>query len=1290
MDASLAPGARSSSQDTTGPKKSKTIVSIFARHTEHQSTKTWKPLALRAPVLILTTAICWSLIAILQFFLHQSQQDGGVIFAPRISDLPLGHAFMYLYFPTIVAVVFSIYWAWIDLETKRMEPYYQLSKEFGALGKDSLLLQYPFDFLPLVPFKAAKDGHWPVFWASFAILLVTWGLVPVQAGIFSVETIERSSEVPFAVSTSFMPANQQTTNLTLRYSQSTYGIATLNETLPPYMARNYTLAPFRPSQSMGIDDIAIQGTWTTTTTMYSVDLYCEVSSPIRDAEYMTPGSVLYKSNGGCNVTTGLSGNVTKGYIKNKNIYAPLLELKDYMAMYIGYYNGYNADYSLDGHCPPERNSTFYAAFSQTKQRETDPPNNVTAIFCEPTFYQQRVNATVDAKTKSPISVTLWGEKTPLPTDLFNATYLEIQMNGGSGYEVRGDNLPLKSLPDYLERVAATNISVGTGPTGGGFVQPMVGLSLAVSDRSLDAYLDWRVLSKSYADAYRLLFSRAMVDILGGDFKTFEPSTGEQQYSTQAVVVEPVFTYIAEGLLGVISIATLALLYLSVTRTRKLHSDPSTIASIMSLVADNEALLADFEDLDCCTMEEVQEKLGNKRYRLDDDGQYHTIVEVGPTTDSVLVAQQPITQAQRRSTTRNIAKPVRPIEFSLWTSIPFIGLFIGLAIALGVIFGKAKLDGLALPSKNKLVQNLLENYIPTALATLIEPMWILINRLLCMLQPIEELQGCDAPAKKSIDLNYSSLPPQLVVLKALRSKHFVLAAVCFMVLLANVLAVAFAGIFNQDSISIQYSAGFNPPFELKFVSVNGSIGPKSWDQFGSLEPSGAYRGGNSQDQFLIAESNFTQNTPLPAWTDASMLYLPYFGAADVNVTNGHGYRAETSGLGARLECEVLNFGVDYRARLVSDGSNIQAEFNTTNSADADTAICPVKVAPTLLWGPSSPEPRLEINGTCQRGPSATELVFVVDANANATQEEKDACMTTVIMGWIRAPDGSCGDFAERDLDKSNSVFVRCKPRIVTGRATVQVDATGRLQERVADLKVQGDAPEETFSNDPVNVIGQANRYIFRSTDGGWHNDSNAGDAMNYFARRESNSTRLVDPTQPVPTLEDIQAPLGKAFSRLFAIWLGANKEKLLVSRSKANEPQVQGWTIVEERRLFVSTSMFIISEAILGVYAIIAVMVYLRRPGQYLARMPTSIASIISLFAASAAVQDMKETSHLDRRGRALHLDGLGSLYGYGSYVGGDGHVHIGIDKTPFVRVRSKTSWLERKVNSFRKGSLGGP
>lgn len=229
-------------------------------------------------------------------------------------------------------------------------------------------------------------------------------------------------------------------------------------------------------------------------------------------------------------------------------------------------------------------------------------------------------------TRLPITITPTGDKQPLASNVFNSTYLQIQMNGGSSYEIRGDNLPSVSLPDYLERIAETNVSLTTGSMGGGTVQPMVGLSLAVSDRPLEDYLDWKVLSKSYADAYRLLFSRAMVDVLDRDFASSDSVTGQRTISIEAVVLEPVFTYIVEGLLGVVSIATLALLYLSVTRTRKLHSDPSTIASIMSLVADNEALLLDFEDLDCCSMADIETMLGKKRYRLVDDGQCNRSVK----------------------------------------------------------------------------------------------------------------------------------------------------------------------------------------------------------------------------------------------------------------------------------------------------------------------------------------------------------------------------------------------------------------------------------------------------------------------------------------------------------------------------------------------------------------------------------------------------------------------------------------------------------------------------------------
>ena len=583
---------------------------------EGLETKTWKPSALRAPVLLLTITICWSLIAVLQVLLVRSQRDNGIVFAPRISDLPLRRSFLYLYFPTIIAVIFSIYWAWIDLETKRMEPYYQLSKEQGALGKDSLLLHYPFDFVPLVPLKAARDRHWPVFWASLAVVLVTLGLVPTQAGIFSTQTITRNVTLPFDRSTAFLPAKDQASNLTLRFAQSTYAIAALNETLTQYMARNYTLTPIRP-KPLSFDTSKPYGNWSSPTTLYSVDLYCE---PAIVGTRPGRAGVTVNSTNGCSFSQGLDGNITMGANKAWPE-SPVLNNKEFTAMYVGYWNPLGfADYSLDAYCPSTSNTTFYAAIGRNKARDIDAVQNVTAIYCWPTYYQQAVMATVDAVTLEPSMVEITGEKEPLASHLFNTSRLEQLMSAKSlGDEVRGDLLPSKSVPDYFDSIGRTNLSLSSGPNGAGMVQPMVGLALAVSNLPLEDYLDWKVLAKSYADGYRLIFARAMRDVLDQGFQSSEDVTGWVTDTTEAVVLEPVFVYIVEGFLGAVSIATIALLYLSVTRTKNIRSNPSTIAAIMAIVADNEPLLADVGGLDCCTMEGIKEHLGHKRYKLVDDG-----------------------------------------------------------------------------------------------------------------------------------------------------------------------------------------------------------------------------------------------------------------------------------------------------------------------------------------------------------------------------------------------------------------------------------------------------------------------------------------------------------------------------------------------------------------------------------------------------------------------------------------------------------------------------------------------
>jgi hypothetical protein len=50
-------------------------------------------------------------------------------------------------------------------------------------------------------------------------------------------------------------------------------------------------------------------------------------------------------------------------------------------------------------------------------------------------------------------------------------------------------------------------------------------------------------------------------------------------------------------------------------------------------------------------------------------------------------------SQRQDTPKEIAKPVRPLEFRLFMAIPFVGLFILLAISLAVLFIKARPNGM---------------------------------------------------------------------------------------------------------------------------------------------------------------------------------------------------------------------------------------------------------------------------------------------------------------------------------------------------------------------------------------------------------------------------------------------------------------------------------------------------------------------------------------------------------------------------------------------------------------------
>ena len=147
----------------TPPRQSEKIQSGTRRVNPHLH-KGWKPVTLRYHVLSSFIIICLSLVAVLEVLSYYStgkdgENGGGLAFAARVDNLPTTASFFYLYFPTVLAVIYSMLWSWVDLDVKRLEPWFQLSKVDGATAKDSLLLHYPFEFLAFVPIKALRRRY---------------------------------------------------------------------------------------------------------------------------------------------------------------------------------------------------------------------------------------------------------------------------------------------------------------------------------------------------------------------------------------------------------------------------------------------------------------------------------------------------------------------------------------------------------------------------------------------------------------------------------------------------------------------------------------------------------------------------------------------------------------------------------------------------------------------------------------------------------------------------------------------------------------------------------------------------------------------------------------------------------------------------------------------------------------------------------------------------------------------------------------------------------------------------
>ncbi|KAK2044972.1 hypothetical protein LZ31DRAFT_553783 [Colletotrichum somersetense] len=136
----------------------------------------WKPFPMRWPYLtgLITLSVA---LAIMVELLFQRSRTHPLVRFRSPAEVPALEYFAVKFLPTILSVVYGVLWQVTDFEVKRLEAYYQLSKEGGALAAESLNVDYVTCLSWLRPIRAIKLRHFAVAVSSIATSLAV-SLVP--------------------------------------------------------------------------------------------------------------------------------------------------------------------------------------------------------------------------------------------------------------------------------------------------------------------------------------------------------------------------------------------------------------------------------------------------------------------------------------------------------------------------------------------------------------------------------------------------------------------------------------------------------------------------------------------------------------------------------------------------------------------------------------------------------------------------------------------------------------------------------------------------------------------------------------------------------------------------------------------------------------------------------------------------------------------------------------------------------------------------------------------------------
>ena len=1063
--------------------------------------------------------------------------------------------------------------------------------------------------------------HWPVALAGSTMMLIFWATTPLISSAITNTQMTRSIESSGKTYARLKPLTQQTAQTGMGFETMAYNHIWQGRRLPSFTSREAAFVPFylTSSKSSGLFD----KTWSAITTKYFTTLECEPAK-LNRTEY----GVSFDNGSGCVTQPGVG--------------IPCADCP-VAGLYIGWYTGSFNPWSLSGMgcSSPRYAHTFLIIWGQDWKSSDQNETRITASFCEPKYWAQTANVTVDAGNYTVLSAAPVGDPDPLTREWFNISNFEYII--GTGADAVS---PRADIPETTQEINQLDELVNIGWNKSATTTNMLGYTLGLSRLPMQDYMDPSTLHSSFERAHQLLFALSMERILKPGSENMTLTSGTVRGETAALILVRPIAIAAEVSLVLISLAVTALFLKTSTRKSELTSDPASLKSIMRMNGHHNKSW----EFGAQALQEDRSSLwllrqGHFTWRDRRSDPLLRYRRASSQTRTIDVSQQ---EAKEHGAAHEF---VRPTEMGYIVGSIFILTLVMVFLFLVIIRSSiSKQGGLPLPSKSSSINQLVLNYIPVAFATFLEPFWTLLNRLLCMLRPLQELIGGNAMAARSLDARYTSLPPQLVLWRALKARHYLLAGVCAMGLASNLLAVSFSGLFEVRSIASEVDITLGAAANGTLVQANSSL---------------------IGNHLRAALANFSGETNLDPWVGRDAYFLPFTVGESAVLRNVEAIKGSTRGFSAHLNCSQTE--LDTNAFI---HANISRFFVIKKTPAGRTIKCLLleDLAQSLPSGSLDSQVNAinALNGPLggQNNSNSAAEVWRPSMATNRNPEEVEICGRTIVAGFVRANLSLLGNGFKTDnkdtgyptipitrVNSLDALWLSCDASIRSAIYDVTVDQKGHM------LSYNPVSPMSALSKNQFRngtsaslLINVTNDLLYPGrTDLApwWHNDTFVDTWFGYFFKTLAMRTSVIDPSQPPPPFGISARVVEDMYARLFAINLGLHPDWFAEAEPGAT---ARGIAVIRSRRIFMSKPMFLIALVLISCNIIVAILYYTQRPGLFLKQMPTTIAHVLALF-------DCSGLAHEDTDGNMWRQY---YRFGYGKYVGTDGKPHVGIERQPFV------------------------